>query len=463
MPKVLYIGFGISPFMSGGAIVYQESLIEGINTRGWETTCFFAGGRYNSHYTIRNKPHLKTWYKNKIKFIELFNSPNIPGYLINPDQQCHQPDIENLIQKVLDEEKPDLVHFHELQMHTASTIDVVSDLKIPSLKTMHNYYDICPQRDLMYKGKELCLNFDNGKRCAECLTILPVRMVSFGERIARVLLPIWLYKPLSAFYKIIKTVGKYKNNQHKIQHNYKIPAYHPAQYSHRRHFFIERLNKLDAIHCSSHRSAEIFIKHGVAREKIKIIPLSVKSIEKISPKPLRGNHHPIVFGYISGKHLSRGYQVLIDAFSMLDQTKSKLIIWGMSESGMLNQKLNIELRKPYELEQINQIFQEIDVGIIPSIWEEIFGIIGTEWLTARIPVIGSNIGGIPEWLKDGENGFLVSPNNAQQLAQKMELFIKNPVLIAKLQQQIKPWESFNNHVKEMITLYENLLNSKHKR
>lgn len=42
------------------------------------------------------------------------------------------------------------------------------------------------------------------------------------------------------------------------------------------------------------------------------------------------------------------------------------------------------------------------------------------------------------WLKNEENGFLVSPGDAQQLAQKMELFVKNPSLVAKMQRQIKP-------------------------
>jgi glycosyltransferase involved in cell wall biosynthesis len=458
MPKVLYIGFGISPFMRGGAIVYQESLIEAVNARGWETTCFFAAPRYTN--TIRNKPYLKRWYKDKIKFIELYNSPHLFGHLNDPDQQCYHSEIQNLTQRVLDEEKPDIVHFHELQMHTASIIDIASDRKITSLKTMHNYYDICPQRDLMYKEKELCFDFDNGKRCVECLTILPVHMVPFRKRIARTLLPIWLYKYLSALYNIIKKIGKYKNNQNKTEYNYKIATYYPDRYRCRRHFFIERLNKLDTIHCSTSRSAEIFINYGVLREKIKVIPLSVKNIEKIFPKPLRNNYHPIIFGFIGGMYFHKGCQILIDAFSMLDQSKAKLIIWDAPESNRLNSNLNIELRAPYSFERITQVLKEIDVGIMPSLWEEVFGMVGIEWLTARIPVIGSNIGGIPEWLKDGENGFLVPPGDVQQLAKKMELFVKDPGLVAKIQRQIKPWKTLKEHVDEMITLYENTIASR---
>ncbi|NOZ70021.1 MAG: hypothetical protein GXP46_12445 [Deferribacteres bacterium] len=42
MPKILYIGFGISPVVRGGAIVYQESLMEAVSARGWETVFLFA-------------------------------------------------------------------------------------------------------------------------------------------------------------------------------------------------------------------------------------------------------------------------------------------------------------------------------------------------------------------------------------------------------------------------------------
>jgi|GEM_PF-1571255 len=452
MAKVLYIGFGIayppSPDIKlGGAIVYQESLAEAVNACGWETTCFFAGAQYTP--SIRSRPRLKMWYKNRIKFIELCNSPNIPGYMNSPDRQCHDGDIENLTKRILAEEKPDIVHIHELQMHTASIIDTIVSQRIPVIKTMHNYYDICSQRDLMYKGKELCRDFERGKRCVECLKTLPI--LSLQKRIAVVLLPGWLYKILAGFYKRIKRNKKPKS----------IFSYTADHYYYRHRFFVERLNRLDAIHCSSFRSAEIFVEHGVFREKIVIIPNSAKSTENISPKILlRDNRYPVVFGYVSGKYISRGYQVLVDAFSRLDQTKAKLIIWGIPPSETVDKNLNMEFRPSFKSKEINQAFREIDVGVIPSIWEEVFGLIGIEWLTAKIPVIGSNMGGIPDWLKDGENGFLVPPNDAVELARRMELFVKNPGLIAKIQQQIKPVMTFNQHINKMTALYKNVINGR---
>lgn len=448
MPKILYVGFGISPFIRGGAVIYQESLVEAINRSGWDTVCFFAAPRYTN--ALAPQPFVKEGKRGKIRILELCDSPNIYGYFNPPLQQCRHPGIENLMEKILEQEKPDIVHFHELQIHTASLMDVVRKRNIPAIKTMHNYFDVCSQRDLMYRAEELCGDFKNGKRCVECLKILPVKSISLTKRMFSAILPAPLVNRLASFYSRIR-----KNDNTPGRDN-EPPEYPAGDYCRRREFFIESLNKLDAVHCSSRRSAEIFIHYGVFRDKIKVIPLAVKSLEYLAAKPQRNTRYPVVFGYVGGMHVSRGYQVLMDAFSRLDQSKAKLIIF-LNNAKEFTKSLNVEVRSPYDIGSINKAFEDIDVGVVPSIWEEIFGIIGIEWLSSGIPVIASNIGGIPEWLKDGENGFLVSPASPLELFEKMELFIKNPALIAEFQQKIKPWKSFGSHIEEITGLYKQLI------
>jgi len=455
MPKVLYIGFGASPIVQGGAVIYQESLAEKISGLGWETACFF--GMPGNDYAVRKRPYTKIRYKDKVKIIELYNSPNKVRHYVIPEQQCLNPRIDLLTEHILDEERPDIVHIHELQMHAASIIDIICRRGLPALKTTHNYFDICPQRDLMFQGRQPCLDFNRGERCGECLPALSmIKEMPLINRVVWNFLPERLYGYLSALYKKIR----YKRDDQKMAAQEIYRPYHGDRYAYRRKFFVERLNRLDCVQCSSFRSAQILINQGVSRDKIKVISLSVKSIEKISARPLRDNHHPIVFGYAGGEHPSRGYRVLIDAFSKLDQTKAMLIIWGVADPEISVQGLNMELRPRYQPEDINRVFGEIDIGIIPSVWEEIFGIIGIELLAARIPVIGSDIGGIPDWLKDGENGFLVPAGDAEALAEKMKLFIDNPELAAKLQRQIKPQKTLDEHVNEIARLYRDIIAKK---
>lgn len=456
--KVLYIGFGISPFSGGGAVAYQEALVEGVNSRGWETVCFFAEQRYS----FSDKPYLKMHHRKGIKLIELYNPPFVCGRLNDPIRQCYHKDIYRLTRQVLDDEKPDVVHIHQLLMHTASVIDLIAERNIPTVITLHNYCDICPQWFLLYKGEELCLDYENGKRCAQCLTHLPYGVFDSKQRLIyefkkrlRPYFPRW-FKQLYKYYKAHRGAG----DERKVESKDAVTPYHPDEFRFRRRFFIERLNKIDFFHCSSQRMAEIFSNYGLLKNKFKIIPLAVKHLDNIRPKPFRNTGYPIVFGYVGGKYLHKGYYALIEAFSKLDQKKAKLIVWGVDSRDKYTQNLNIEFRMAYRASEINCILDEIDVGVVPSVCEEIFGIIGLEFLSAKIPVIGSNTGGIPEWLDDGENGFLVAPNDPRELAEKMELFIREPDLIPKLQKQMKPLKTFDTHVREMLELYKEMLSRK---
>jgi glycosyltransferase involved in cell wall biosynthesis len=53
---------------------------------------------------------------------------------------------------------------------------------------------------------------------------------------------------------------------------------------------------------------------------------------------------------------------------------------------------------------------------LPSLWAEPFGIVGLEALAYGVPVVASDVGGVPEWLVSGKCGFLVEPGSATQLA-----------------------------------------------
>jgi len=78
---------------------------------------------------------------------------------------------------------------------------------------------------------------------------------------------------------------------------------------------------------------------------------------------------------------------------------------------------------------IIDLYQSVDITIVPSIWSEQFGMVGPESLACGVPVIGSNVGGIPEWLKDNEHGILVPPRNSEQLAEKILFLLENKEML----------------------------------
>ncbi|HZQ44077.1 MAG TPA: glycosyltransferase family 4 protein [Acidobacteriaceae bacterium] len=61
-------------------------------------------------------------------------------------------------------------------------------------------------------------------------------------------------------------------------------------------------------------------------------------------------------------------------------------------------------------------FKAADILIQCSQWQEAFGFTVAEAMSAGLPIIASRIGGLPELVADGDNGFLFDPPSAEQLA-----------------------------------------------
>lgn len=75
-------------------------------------------------------------------------------------------------------------------------------------------------------------------------------------------------------------------------------------------------------------------------------------------------------------------------------------------------------------ENLLKIYQNSDVFIITSEYES-FSMVTTEAMACGLPVIGTNVGFLPNLIKDGERGFLVELNNINELKEKILFFCKN--------------------------------------
>ncbi|OIP22903.1 hypothetical protein AUJ93_02775 [bacterium CG2_30_33_46] len=79
------------------------------------------------------------------------------------------------------------------------------------------------------------------------------------------------------------------------------------------------------------------------------------------------------------------------------------------------------------------ILSASDVFCFPSVWQmEGFGLVSAEAMMMNTPVIASRVGGIPDVIRDKENGILVEPKNVEQLSDKIELIYRDIKLRIKL-------------------------------
>jgi glycosyltransferase involved in cell wall biosynthesis len=79
-------------------------------------------------------------------------------------------------------------------------------------------------------------------------------------------------------------------------------------------------------------------------------------------------------------------------------------------------------------ERVNNALDRADALVLPSLWPEPFGLVGPEAGLKGVPAIAFDVGGIPDWLADGINGFLAPghPPTPSGLAEAILRFLRAP-------------------------------------
>ncbi|MFY9457878.1 MAG: glycosyltransferase family 4 protein [Candidatus Spechtbacterales bacterium] len=133
----------------------------------------------------------------------------------------------------------------------------------------------------------------------------------------------------------------------------------------------------------------------------------------------------------------KNIEILIEAFAKIHEQFAgfRLIIAGEGPS-LENLKLKVKNEKLEDiviftgrlsLGEVREAMKDCYVFVLPSLSEG-FGRVLIEAMALSKPVIASNVGGIPEIVKDGENGFLIEPKDTALLAEKLSLLLGDEVL-----------------------------------
>jgi glycosyltransferase involved in cell wall biosynthesis len=130
---------------------------------------YLASGR---KYNLVPWPYIaRTERWRGIECYDLVNSPNLSpaSYnFANMPKETRCPSQTGRVLSWLERMKVDVVHVHSLE---GFSLDLVATVRkrMPVVVTPHNYWYACPQVDLMYKERELCMDYHGGERCSGCL------------------------------------------------------------------------------------------------------------------------------------------------------------------------------------------------------------------------------------------------------------------------------------------------------
>lgn len=163
----------------------------------------------------------------------------------------------------------------------------------------------------------------------------------------------------------------------------------------------------------------------------------------------------------------KGFEDLLAALDRLGRDDLSVYLVG---DGPLRQSLKREIERRDLDEMIHMlgyrddvpaILAACDVFVLPSYREGTPRVI-TEAMASGLPVVSTDIAGIPEQVADGENGFLIEPGNIEELVTSIERLIKSPDLRKQFgdagQERVEQF-SLDAMLSDIEIVYQNLINT----
>jgi glycosyltransferase involved in cell wall biosynthesis len=462
--KILLVSDGRYPAYINGVSIYLHYFSREIVQAGHKVAMLHV---INSRF--RGKPSLSISDDEQIRYFNVSDSPLFVGdALDNPLGNLAQPHLENIFKKALERFQPDLIHVHELHRLPASVIDIARNHGLPVAVSVHDYWFICPLFQLFTPQETICPGPDGGCNCVvTCLA--GDRLTRLYRRLSRILSQTpaeRLLRCLRNTYKRIKnepqwqTVrgGVIRKNQHNLRFSRLI-----SDLSYREMRLRQLLLSSDLIHAVSRAAANVFISHGVPEKKVQVLNLGVKAVDWIEPRKKRLACLPLKIGFLGHLGPAKGAQVLIDANRFLDSEKIEIHLFGKGRPEDLqyvrnaaDEKNNIIYHGPYDYGNLQAIFDQIHILVIPSLWNETLGLIGLEAQAAGVPVIASAIGGMLDYVEHGVNGYLFNAGDAHHLAELLMNIVAHPERIEYLSANSMPPLDMASHTLQMLQLYREI-------
>ncbi len=351
---------------------------------------------------------------------------NPPASLLRPLAKAmarfHNPTIAASFARYLRSLRPDVVHFHHLVKLSGSLIGAAQELGIPTVVTLHDYWFLCHNGQLLRPGEVVCTGPAGGWRCGVCAE------VPGGTIVRRALAP--FISPLMA---------------------YRTRALRRA------------LERADAIISPSAYLADVFVQHGLPRERILV---SDNGID-LSWRPLvrRRSRATLRVGYIGTLARHKGVHLLVAAFRDLGLANVTLDIYGDPETDPAYtaevQHLAIERRVrflgPFPHREIARVLSAVDLLVVPSLWPENSPLTIHEARAARVPVLAADIGGMTELVREGRAGWLFRAGDVSDLRQRLHWILSHPASLSQVRQQTRPVKSIAENAAELVALYERLI------
>jgi glycosyltransferase involved in cell wall biosynthesis len=332
--------------------------------------------------------------------------------------------IEDSFSRFVARVQPDVIHIQHVMALSARLLNLARRADLPVLLTLHDYWFICGNSQLIWPDAQTCRGKAWGMNCVRCAAAARFPS-SLAHWLRPALAPLFLYRD-----RAVKGAAL-QANRLVSPSRFLIDQYVAAGFPEGRFTYLE---------------------NGIPLAHIRRVPW-------------RPSDGPLRVTFLGSLAWQKGVHVLVEAFNGLPAGAARLRIYGdpaiFADYGDRLRRLlahpAAQLMGRIANERVGEVLADSDVMVVPSLWYENSPVVIQEARAAGVPVVASGHGALAEKVRHGVDGLLFPPGDVAALRGTLQRLVDEPDLLPRLREGMALPMGIGEHVAQLETLYQQII------
>lgn len=450
--SILQVCHGFPPDQVGGTERYTAHVVRALQARGHRLWVVTRGADWHRpEYAVSEEEG---------QGVPVFRINNTWRAYSSFEDSYHHLAVARRVGELLDRLRPDVVHIQHLVHLSTHIPDEARQRGLPVVMTFHDYWLLCNQGQLLRDDGSICLEGAQGA-CTDCTGLWP----GIGPQARRALHFLERCWP-DIRYRTSRLRSVMRSSLRFMQRSPRQGAAMADRASRRRAEMRRVGSQVDVGIAPSQIVWDHVAAFGFPMDRLLLLPYGIPTQPLASERKRPSNMFRVA--YFGRAIPAKGVHVLLEAARRLDPANIRIDIHGdvppYGDVDGYAQRLRqqatrmpaVRWRGGYDHAALSGLLADTDVVVVPSIWYENEPLVILEAFASRTPVVATNLGGMRELVRDGENGLLFPRGDAEALAGCLTRLAGDPALLQRLRDGIGPVKDIETHAQEIERLYERL-------
>lgn len=419
--RIAYVVHKLPPHSVGGVEVYTWSLARQLAAMGHEAHIF---------HPLRGQPEAPA--RTTREGVRLWRVP-LPaqrgGLVPRFWHSVRHVGVEHAFTAFLRAVEPEVVHFQHLQDVSIRLVALARGRA--RILSLHDYWYLCPNGQLVLPDRSLCAQPGLARRCADCA-------------LARASSP-WagLARPLASLAMAWRNAAARGV-----------------------------LDEVDLLLTPSAFARDLYVRQGCDPQRIRVFELGLdparlatSADQGTGPTSREGpaRQARLRLGYLGAIAWQKGLHVLIEAMNRLADDAT-LTIYGDDTvfpeyAAALRASVRhpgIRFAGPLPYDAVGAALRDLDYLVTPSLWYETFAMVVQEAEAVGTPVVASRIGALTR-IREGVTGRLFAPGDVADLARVLDDLYRRPELRELYRCHLSPGALLPEQAVRLVGIYREIL------